>query len=101
MIAKRSQPQFIEQWARDRAAQRAHRGDVHRATRSSRSSATSRRPSTTFDERERASCTQSSFKAQFISGIIQPAMGFLANLNYVIVAVVGGLRVASGTMIAR
>ena len=40
----------------------------------------------------------SSFRAQFISGIIQPALGFVANLNYVIVAVVGGLRVASGTM---
>src|SRR5262249_3463455 len=40
----------------------------------------------------------SSFKAQFISGIIMPAMMFIGNLNYVFVAVVGGLRVASGTM---
>jgi ATP-binding cassette subfamily B protein len=41
---------------------------------------------------------ESSFKAQFISGIIQPALGFVANLNYVIVAVVGGLQVASGAL---
>jgi ATP-binding cassette subfamily B protein len=41
---------------------------------------------------------RSSFRAQFISGIIQPAMAFIANLNYVAIAVVGGLRVASGTM---
>src|SRR5437762_5573429 len=40
----------------------------------------------------------SSFRAQFISGIIQPAMMFIGNLNYVLVAVVGGLRVASGTL---
>jgi ATP-binding cassette, subfamily B, multidrug efflux pump len=39
-----------------------------------------------------------SFGAQFISGIIQPAMTFLGNLNYVIIAVVGGLRVASGQL---
>ena len=38
------------------------------------------------------------FGAQFISGSIQPVMWFLGNLNYVIIAVVGGLRVASGTM---
>lgn len=40
----------------------------------------------------------SSFKAQFISGVIQPAMNVISNLNYVAIAVIGGLRVASGTM---
>ncbi len=39
-----------------------------------------------------------SFGAQFISGIIMPAMMFIGNLNYVVIAVIGGLRVASGTM---
>ncbi len=39
-----------------------------------------------------------SFRAQFISGIIQPAMMFISNLNYVLISVVGGLQVASGTM---
>src|SRR5664280_1186813 len=39
-----------------------------------------------------------SYRAQFISGIIQPSMNFIANLNYVAIAVVGGLRVASGQM---
>ena len=38
------------------------------------------------------------FGAQFISGIIMPAMMFVGNINYVIIAVVGGLRVASGSM---
>ena len=40
---------------------------------------------------------RSSFGAQFVSGIIMPAMMFIGNLNYVAIAVVGGLRVASGT----
>jgi ATP-binding cassette subfamily B protein len=39
-----------------------------------------------------------SFRAQFISGTIMPSMMFIGNLSYVAVAVVGGLRVASGTM---
>lgn len=41
---------------------------------------------------------ESSFKAQFISGLVMPAVMFLGNLNYVAIAVVGGMRVASGTM---
>ena len=41
---------------------------------------------------------EASFGAQFISGIIQPAMMFLGNLNYVMIAVVGGIRVSSGAM---
>ncbi|HEY4584368.1 MAG TPA: ABC transporter ATP-binding protein [Acidimicrobiia bacterium] len=41
---------------------------------------------------------EASFKAQFLSGLIMPIMMFIGNLNYVIIAVIGGLRVASGTM---
>jgi ATP-binding cassette subfamily B protein len=39
------------------------------------------------------------FKAQFVSSLIMPAIGFVGNLNYVAIAVVGGLRVASGAML--
>ncbi len=38
------------------------------------------------------------FGAQFVSGIIMPTMMFVGNLNYVAIAVVGALRVASGSM---
>ncbi|MEI2699192.1 MAG: ABC transporter ATP-binding protein [Microthrixaceae bacterium] len=40
----------------------------------------------------------SSFGAQFISGTIQPMMMFLGNLNYVAIAVVGGIQVSNGSM---
>jgi len=40
----------------------------------------------------------SSAKAQFISGIIMPSMNFISNLNYVVVAVLGGIQVASGVL---
>lgn len=41
---------------------------------------------------------RAAYGAQFISGTIMPAMMFLGNLNYVAIAVVGGLRVASGQL---
>jgi len=41
---------------------------------------------------------RASFGAQFLSGLIMPIAMFIGNLNYVIIAVVGGLRVASGTL---
>ena len=40
----------------------------------------------------------SSWRAQFISGLVQPAIMFMGNLNFVAVAVVGGLQVASGSL---
>ncbi|HEY5224286.1 MAG TPA: ABC transporter ATP-binding protein [Microbacteriaceae bacterium] len=41
---------------------------------------------------------QASFKAQFLSGIMMPAMMFIGNLTYVGIAVLGGLMVASGQL---
>jgi ATP-binding cassette subfamily B protein len=41
---------------------------------------------------------EAAFGAQFISGMIQPAMMLVSNLNYVAIAVIGGLRVASGNL---
>jgi ATP-binding cassette subfamily B protein len=49
-------------------------------------------------EAENEQLYESSFKAQFLSGLIMPIMMFVGNLNYVIIAVIGGLRVASGTL---
>jgi len=41
---------------------------------------------------------QSAFKAQFLSGIIMPAMTFVGSLSYAALAVLGGLMVASGQL---
>ncbi len=49
-------------------------------------------------EKENNRLYKSSFKAQFISGIMQPAMSVLNNLNYVIICVVGGIWATNGTM---
>ena len=80
-----------------RRAQRPHRGGVHRprAGQGVRPAARGRgRASRAKNE----SLYQAGFGAQFISGLIMPTMLFIGNLNYVVIAVVGGLRVASGTM---
>ncbi len=42
---------------------------------------------------------EAGFRAQFVSSLIMPAINFVGNLNYVAIAVVGGLRVASGAML--
>ena len=41
---------------------------------------------------------RASFGAQFVSGLIMPIMMFVGNLNYVAIAVIGGLRVANGSI---
>jgi ATP-binding cassette subfamily B protein len=40
----------------------------------------------------------SAFGAQFMSSLMQPATMFLTNIQYVLVAVIGGLRVAAGAI---
>ena len=95
-IAKRSQPQFVAQWAWT-GKLNAHIEEMYTGHALVKVFGRQKQAIATFHE-QNAKLYGASFRAQFISGIIQPAMGFLANLNYVIVAVVGGLRVASGTM---
>ncbi|MBZ2194565.1 ABC transporter ATP-binding protein [Ruania sp. N2-46] len=95
-IAKRSQPQFVEQWKRTGTVN-SHVEEMytgHSLVKVFGHEATARE---TF-EHENTKLYEASFKAQFITGTIQPVMGFVSNLGYVVVAVVGGLRVASGQM---
>lgn len=41
---------------------------------------------------------EASFSAQFVSSLIQPTMLFLGNIQYILIAVVGGLRISSGAI---
>lgn len=95
-IMKRSQGQFIAQWRRT-GKLNAHIEETFSGhalvTVFGRRAEVER----TFAE-ENDALFEASFKAQFVSGLIMPVMMFIGNLNYVAVAVVGGLRVASGTL---
>ena len=96
LIAKRSRPRFIEQWTYTGQVN-AHIEEMFTGHTLVQVFNHSDDAVETFTQRNEA-LYDSSRRAQFISGIIQPALGFIANLTYVIIAVVGGLRVASGTM---
>jgi ATP-binding cassette subfamily B multidrug efflux pump len=49
-------------------------------------------------EKQNEELYQSSWKAQFFSGFVMPLMNFVKNIGYLLVAVVGGIKVANGTM---
>lgn len=95
-IAKRSQKQFIAQW--DWTGKlNGHVEEMH----------TGHALVKVFGRRDQAikdfstlngKLYESSFKAQFMSGIIQPTTALISNLIYVAIAVLGGYKVATGTM---
>jgi ATP-binding cassette, subfamily B, multidrug efflux pump len=95
-IARRSKPQFVKQWATT-GKLNGHIEEVFTGHSVVTAFGRQREAAEMFQQHNDA-LWGSSFKAQFISGTIQPAMMLMGNLNYVLVAVVGGLRVASGAL---
>lgn len=96
VIAKRSQKQFVAQWAHT-GALNAQIEEAYTGHALVKVFGRQREVEEAFRAKN-DELFKASFGAQFISGIVMPAMMFLGNLNYVAIAVVGGLRVASGTM---
>ena len=96
VVAKRSQPQFVAQWARTGrlSSEIEETFTGHELVKVFGQQAEAERR---FDEQNEG-LYQASFRAQFISGLIQPLMLFVGNLSYVAIAVVGGIRVASGSI---
>ncbi|MEV7670316.1 ABC transporter ATP-binding protein [Streptomyces sp. NPDC088752] len=95
-VGRRAQPQFAKQWAVTGRlgghVEEMVTGHTEVVVFGRREEAVRR-----FDELGEE-LYRASFRAQFVSGFIQPALTFVGNLNYVAVAVVGGLRVATGTL---
>jgi ATP-binding cassette subfamily B protein len=96
LIAKRSQKLFVAQWT--------HTGELNgqiEETFSGHALVKVFGRQKEVEQRFAAKNTElyeASFGAQFVSGMIMPAMTFIGNLVYVAIAVVGGLQVASGFM---
>ncbi len=95
-IARRSQVQFKDQWART-GALNGHVEEMHTGHALVQIFGRSDTAVEQFDAQNEP-LYEASFRAQFLSGVIQPAMQFLANLNYVAIAVIGGYRVAGGAL---
>lgn len=95
-IGKKSQPQFVAQW-KSTGALNAHIEEMYSGHALVKVFGRQKESAEVFAE-QNEELYRASFKAQLVSGIMQPVMFFVSNINYVLVAVVGGLRVASGTL---
>jgi ATP-binding cassette subfamily B protein len=95
-IAKRSQPQFIKQWSAT-GRLNAHVEEMFTGHSLVKVYGQQAKSAETFAV-ENAALFDASRKSQAISGTIMPSVTFVGNLNYVLVAVIGGLRVASGQL---
>ncbi|CAL9579848.1 Fatty acid ABC transporter ATP-binding_permease protein [Streptomyces sp. enrichment culture] len=95
-VGKGSQPHFVQQW-RSTGTLNAHIEEMYTGHTLVKVFGRQEESAKQFAEQNEA-LYEAGFKAQFNSGIMQPLMMFVSNLNYVLVAVVGGLRVASGSL---
>jgi len=95
-VGKRSQPHFVQQW-RTTGKLNAHIEEMYTGHTLVKVFGRQDESAQQFAEQNDA-LYEAGFKAQFNSGVMQPLMMFVSNINYVLVAVVGGLRVASGAL---
>ena len=96
LIGRRAQKLFIQQW-KSTGELNGHIEEAFTGHSLVKVFGRQREVEAVFGERNHT-LYRASFGAQFVSGLIMPTMFFIGNLNYVAIAVVGGLRVASGTM---
>ena len=96
LIGRRSQKLFIQQW-KSTGELNGHIEEAFTGQSLVKVFGRQNEVEAVFAERN-GTLYKASFGAQFVSGLIMPTMFFIGNLNYVAIAVVGGLRVASGTM---
>ncbi|WP_100466206.1 ABC transporter ATP-binding protein [Mycobacteroides abscessus] len=93
-IARRSQRLFVAQWA-NTGKLNAHIEETYSGFTIVKTYGHRAEAEAIFADRN-AEVYHSAFGAQFFSGLVSPATAFIGNLSYVAVAVVGGLKVASG-----
>ncbi len=96
VIGKRSQKLFVQQW-KATGELNSHIEEAFTGQSLVKVFGRQREVQAVFGEKN-ATLHRASFGAQFVSGLIMPTMFFIGNLNYVVIAVVGGLRVATGSM---
>ncbi|APU14135.1 ABC transporter ATP-binding protein [Actinoalloteichus fjordicus] len=95
-IGKRAQPQFVRQWTAT-GKLNGHIEEMYTGHALVQAFGRQQQAADTFEKHNQA-LFASSFRAQFVSGVIEPALRFIGNLGYVLIAVIGGLRIISGSM---
>jgi ATP-binding cassette subfamily B multidrug efflux pump len=96
MIGGRAGPRFVQQW-RHTGAVNGQAEEVFTGHAIVKSFGRHRDVEKRFAE-DNDKLYEASFAAQFMSGLIQPAMTFMGNIQYVLIAVIGGLRISSGAI---
>jgi len=96
LIARQSQKQFIRQW-NSTGAVNAHVEEMFTGHNLVKAFNREKDVLERFRQ-QNEKLYESSFKAQFISGLIHPVINFVNNLNYVAIAVLGGVNVANGVI---
>jgi ATP-binding cassette subfamily B protein len=96
VIGGRARPRFISQW-RYTGELNAQVEEVFTGHSVVKSFGRQREVEQVFND-ENEQLYESSFAAQFIANLIQPAMMFMGNLQYILIAVIGGLRISTGAM---
>jgi ATP-binding cassette, subfamily B, multidrug efflux pump len=94
LVARRSQKLFVAQW-RATGVLNARVEETYSGHSIVKVFGHQKQVETDFTA-ENDEVYRASFGAQFVSGVIQPAMMFIGNLVYVAIAVVGGIQVANG-----
>ena len=95
-IGGRAGPRFVQQW-RHTGAVNGQAEEVFTGHSIVKSFGRHREVERRFAE-DNDKLYEASFAAQFMSSLIQPAMTFMGNIQYVLIAVVGGLRISSGAI---
>ncbi|WP_067780631.1 ABC transporter ATP-binding protein [Actinomyces vulturis] len=96
VIGKKAQPHFKQQWASTGAL-----GATVEEAFTAHEVVTAFACEEDFDRtfaRDNDSLYRSAWRAQFLSGTIQPAMNLINNLTFVIVAVLGGIKITNGSL---
>lgn len=95
-VARRSQAHFTEQWA-STGELNAHLEEFFTGHEVVKAFGRQGAAAATFGE-SNTRLFRAASSAQYVSGVVQPLMIFVSNLNYIAVAVIGALQVAAGTM---
>jgi ATP-binding cassette, subfamily B, multidrug efflux pump len=96
IVTKKAKPQFVKQWSTT-ARLNGHIEEMFSGHALVKAFGRQQEAAQVFDEHNEE-LYNASFRGQFVSGSMMPLMMLIGNINYVLVAVVGGLRVASGAL---
>jgi ATP-binding cassette subfamily B protein len=96
LIGGKARPRFLAQWGHT-GALNAQAEEVFTGHAVVKAFGRQREVEARF-RNENEELYEASFRAQFMASLIQPMMAFMGNIQYLLIAVIGGLRISSGAL---